>query len=146
MAETSHFIPRRLDTTTGWLTDADVPDCVSVIARLGSGSHCVYMVSGVAYHAGNLRVEIYGSRGTLHYDLTRDEIWGAQAGEKVLERLEIPLEMAGGWRVEAEFIEAIREGTPVRFTNFVDGVRYMKFTEAVRRSANQGRRVPLAEV
>ena len=38
------------------------------------------------------------------------------------------------WRVEEEFIGAIRGREPVRRTTFEDGVRYMEFTEAVHRA------------
>lgn len=49
----------------------------------------------------------------------------------------------GEWRVEAEFIEAIRGGPPGRFTDFLTGVSYMEFTEAVARSAQREEAVAL---
>ena len=55
----------------------------------------------------------------------------------------IPPERAGGWRVEADFVESIRDGTPVRLTDFATGVVYMEFTEAVARSARTGDAVEL---
>jgi hypothetical protein len=45
--------------------------------------------------------------------------------------------------VEEEFIGAIRGEEDVRLTTFEDGVRYMEFTEAVSRSARQGRAIDL---
>lgn len=48
-----------------------------------------------------------------------------------------------GWRVEEEFIGAIRGKEPIRFTTFADGVRYMEFTEAVALSHAHGKRVTL---
>jgi predicted dehydrogenase len=53
---------------------------------------------------------------------------------------------AGAWNVERDFIDSIREGKPVALTSFEDGVRYMRFTEAVWRSWNERRPVDLAEV
>jgi hypothetical protein len=44
------------------------------------------------------------------------------------------LDARGGWRVEEEFIRAIRGEEPVQFTDFGSGVRYMEFTEAIARS------------
>ena len=55
----------------------------------------------------------------------------------------MPLEEQGGWRVEAEFVDAIRDGATVTHTNFDDGVKYMEFTEAVNVSLAEGRRVEL---
>jgi predicted dehydrogenase len=48
-----------------------------------------------------------------------------------------------GWSVEADFIASIREGAPVRFTSFEDGVKYMEFIEAVSRSATSAQAVEL---
>ena len=60
--------------------------------------------------------------------------------------IEIPTDKTYGWRVEEEFIGAIRGQEPVRRTSFVDAVNYMDFTEAVHISSREGRRVylPLA--
>jgi hypothetical protein len=57
----------------------------------------------------------------------------------------IPPEKEGGWRVEADFVDTIRDGKPVEFTDFATGVRYMKFTEAVARSAAKGAAVEVAK-
>ena len=46
-------------------------------------------------------------------------------------------------RVERDFIEAIRGQKKIELTDFVTGVRYMEFTEAVVESAESGRRVEL---
>jgi predicted dehydrogenase len=48
--------------------------------------------------------------------------------------------------VEADFVDAIREGRPVTHTNFEDGVKYMAFTEAVQVSLREGRKVELEEL
>lgn len=145
LAQTSLFVPRRVDAETGRMQDADVPDSVSVIARMAGGANAVYHLSGHARQAGEMRIEAYGSAGTLVYDLAADTILGARDGAKALAPIDIPAAKAGGWQVEADFIAAIRDGKPVTRTNFVDGVKYMTFTEAVRRSADEGRRVYLSE-
>ena len=45
--------------------------------------------------------------------------------------------------MEADFVDAIRLGTPIRFTDFATGVAYMEFTEAVAQSAERGEPVDL---
>ena len=55
----------------------------------------------------------------------------------------MPLEEQGGWRVEADFVDAIRDGKPVTHTSFEEGAKYMEFTEAVNVSVAEGRRVEL---
>ena len=46
-----------------------------------------------------------------------------------------------GWRVEEEFVNAIRGREKIARTTFEDGVRYMEFTDAVTRSATSGQTV-----
>ena len=139
-AQTSNFRPRRVNPETGDLDDADIPDSVAVVARMRTGAQCVMHVSGQTAHGGPPRIEAFGEQGTLAYDLVRDEIRGAKCSARKLDEIPIPDEDRGGWRVEEEFVAAIREGEPVRFTNFADGLKYMRFTEAVRLAALGGER------
>ncbi len=141
MAQTTLFLPRRKDPETGLMQDAEVPDSVAVLARMNSGAQCVYHVSGHAQGAGSMRLEAYGSAGSLTYDLASDEIRVIGTGDDAWQTVPIPAEKAGGWRVEEDFVESIRDGKPVTRTNFRDGIRYMAFTEAVRRSDQTGERV-----
>jgi hypothetical protein len=60
-----------------------------------------------------------------------------------LEEIAIPDEKARSWQVEADFVDAIRTGSPVRLTDFATGVRYMEFTEAVARSAQRDQMIEL---
>ena len=60
-----------------------------------------------------------------------------------MKEIPIPAEKAGGWRVEADFVASIRDGAPVRLTDFETGVAYMEFTEAVAVSAREGTAVEL---
>lgn len=145
MAQTALFVPRRVDPQTGTLADVDIPDSVAVLARMATGAQCVYHVSGHAHHGGPMRIEAYGSLGSVHYDLASDTILKA-AGEPELTPIEIAADKAGGWRVEDDFVAAVRGERTVTLTTFADGVKYMYFTEAVRRSADMGRRVWLSEV
>ena len=70
-------------------------------------------------------------------------LFGAARDAKQLEEIHVPADQCGRWRVEEEFIGAIRGEEPVRLTTFEDGVKYMEFTEAVARSAATARAVPL---
>lgn len=55
-------------------------------------------------------------------------------GDELLQAVEIPVEMKSDWRVEAEFINAIRGTERIQFTDFASGLRYMQFTQAVAES------------
>jgi hypothetical protein len=58
----------------------------------------------------------------------------------------IPAAERIGWRVEEEFVNAIRGREPVTHTNFEDGVRYMEFTDAVARSYASGQAVDVKDL
>ena len=55
----------------------------------------------------------------------------------------IPPDKRIGWRVEEEFVNAVRGLEKITRTSFEDGLLYMEFTEAVARSASSGRAVSL---
>jgi predicted dehydrogenase len=135
LAHASKRIPNRPDPETGQPTRVGTPDSVQVLTIQEDGSSGVYRLSGVVWHDTGLSIALYGSEGTLIYDLTRDEIQGARRGERELAPLTIPAHLRGGWRVEADFVAAIRGERPVTHTDFATGVRYMQFTEAVARSS-----------
>ena len=83
---------------------------------------------------------LFGTAGALHYDFTSDRIFGTRGGP--MQEIAMSPD-ARGWRVEADFVQSIRDGTPVRLTDFDSGVVYMEFTEAVARSTLTGVAVQL---
>ena len=89
----------------------------------------------------NATFEFYGTKGSFKLEAGRG--WIALEGDKEFRELEVASERQGGWRVEQEFVEAIRDGKPVTHTSFEDGVKYMEFTEAVQLSLRAGRRIDL---
>jgi predicted dehydrogenase len=121
---------------------ATVPDSVQILTTIpitAGSARGLYHVSGVALHGPGRHIHLYGSEGTIKVHLgDSEEVWIGKAGDAELTRLEVAPEEKGGWRVEAEFIGAIRGEEPVRFTTFEAGVDYMAFTEAVARSAAEG--------
>ena len=98
---------------------------------------------------GTLRLDIGadalfgGSQGTPRLDMGAGALFGGRRGDSQLTKIDIPHQKPGKWRVEEEFINAIRGIEEVTYTTFEDGVRYMEFTEAVARSAQSGTVVPL---
>jgi predicted dehydrogenase len=143
LARASKLVPLRTNPETGQKERVGTPDSVHVLSTQKDGSVGVYHLSGVVLHDPTLRIALYGASGTLVYDLLRDEIRGARAGEPELRPLPIPDALRGGWRVEAEFVAAIRAGRPVTHTDFATGARYMQFTEAVARSSRHQQPVDL---
>lgn len=138
-AQVHAFIPERLDPGTGLRRLVGTPDSVQVLTVLEGGARGIYHISSVTRFGPGVQIHLYGSEGTLRYELApHDRLWGAQRGESELREITIPREKELGWRVEQEFIEAIRGTGPIEFTDFATGVRYMEFTEAVAHSASSG--------
>jgi predicted dehydrogenase len=135
LAYASKIVPHRLDPEQGKKVKVGTPDSVQVLTTQEDGSCGVYRLSAVVWHENTMAVALYGSEGTLIYDLSQDEIRGARRTDKKLQPLSIPAELLGGWHVEADFVAAIRGERPVTHTDFRTGVRYMQFTEAVARSS-----------
>jgi predicted dehydrogenase len=145
LAQAHAFIPERIDPESGAVRPVGTPDSVQVLTLLPDGARATYLFSGVTPFGEEMGIRLHGSEGVLHYNLLADRIFGASrarddqpAAIDALPEVVVPAEKAGGWRVEADFIESIRTGAPVRLTDFTTGVAYMEFTEAVARSAQTG--------
>ncbi len=121
----------------------NIPDHVEAICEMASGPVVHMRFSTVTGLAPGDGVWIFGTEGTLHLSSTNMELYGGRRGDGQLSEIEIPPEKQGAWRVEEEFINAIRGIEPVTHTSFEDGVRYMEFIEAVTRSAQAGEKVYL---
>jgi predicted dehydrogenase len=152
IAQVQAFIPTRIDPESGVRRPVGTPDSVQILAVLENGARAIYHLSGVASFGQGMGIWLYGTHGVLHYDLVNDRIEGASRKSKIgseekLEEILIPPSKARNWRVEADFVDAIRHQSPIQFTDFATGVAYMEFTEAVARSAQRGQAVnlPLTE-
>ena len=141
-AQAKVFIPQRPDPESGGaLRAVGTPDSVQVLTELPNGARGLYHFSGVARFGPGHQIHLYGSDGTLKFDASgeRERLLGARTGDEQLREIPVPPDKAGGWRVEAEFVDAIRGRGTVQFTDLVTGVCYMEFTGAVSRSAREGR-------
>jgi predicted dehydrogenase len=120
------------------------PEMVHIMGRMQNGAEGMFAFSGLARFGGSSRFEIYGSEGTLVYDMGT-KVLGAKAGDDGLKEIPIPVDEIAEWTVEADFINAINGGAQGD-TSFYEGLRYMELTEAVARSMEMGQtiRLPLA--
>jgi predicted dehydrogenase len=119
-----------------------VPDVVHVIGQWANGVAGTLEWSGVAQFPPDETLTIYGRDGTLGYNFTKDEIFGARRGDKKLRTLEIPPELETKWTVEKDFIDAVLQGGHPE-PSFETGVQYLEFTEAVNTSARGGHAIEL---
>ena len=93
---------------------------------------------------------IFGSEGTIRVEVIGGgedpRVTGARRGDDAMPELIVPDDKRGSWRVEEEFINAIRGIEPVTRSNFTDSVKYMEFTDAVQKSWQSGTRIYLPNV
>lgn len=141
MAMGKTFVKMRQNSQTGAMKAVRIPEHINVIADMACGAQAHFSISTVTGLAGPDEVILFGSNGTLRF--SEGKLYGGQRDEPALQEITFPPDEEGGWRVEEEFVNAIRGTELVTHTTFEDGVKYMQFTEAVARSMAQGVAVSL---
>jgi predicted dehydrogenase len=136
-------VSERLDPTTGQLAPVSIPDHLDIVTRYPNDVLAHFQFSAITGLGPESAVWLFGSEGTLQFSPETETLLGGKRGEKSLAPIPIPEEERGGWRVEQEFINAIRGIEPVFRTRFEDGLRYMEFTEAVSLSLETGQKVAI---
>lgn len=139
-AMTRTFVNRAPDAE-GDMQTVMVPDHVDVLAQMACGAQLHLQQSAATPLKEGVGTWLYGSEGVLRFH--DGELTGARRGQSGLVPEPVPEAEKGEWRVEEEFIGAIRGREKIRYTTFEDGVKYMEFVEAVSRSATQRRHVSL---
>jgi len=146
-------VKRRKDAN-GNINFIDIPDHLEVICKFPPGAIGHLRFTTVTGHAPGDQIWIYGSEGTIRIDtqgvLSPDElnldavkIYGGTKDDDEMYPIEVTKEEKGYWRVEEEFIGAIRGKEHVVHTTFSDGVKYMEYTEAVSRSIQEQKTINL---
>ena len=140
-------VVRHRHDASGRRVPMEIPDHIDVIGAMAQGGQMRFNVSTVLGHAPDVAdVHIFGTDGTLRL---RQPVGGVMAlsagrrGKAELEPVEIDPAKRGGWRVEEEFVNAIRGKERVTHTDLSTGVKYMEWTTAVSHSLRKGRTVML---
>ncbi len=132
------FVPSRPEADGGALK-IEIPDQILALTRSKSGVPIQYAMNASVPN-GVDRVEIYGSEKTLRYDVFADLLSWIDVKENLT-----PVEIAAddvydvrNWRVEADFIRAIREPGFEYYPSFEDGIEYMRVVQGVHDSVASG--------
>lgn len=127
----------RKDPTTGLPRSATVPDLVQV-QGLMKRDRAFYRMSfsDASGFAKQSECILHGSEAALKIPLRRQPLLrrSRRTGHS-----ETRFHPGPGWRVEEEFVRAIRGEEKVCRTTFADGLSYMKWTDAVHASAKTSR-------
>ena len=132
------FVTRRQDAS-GVLRDALVPEHIDITSELHCGAQLHLQVSAVMGLSGGSQIHLCGSDGTIRFDSDTDTVWAGRNGDDALTEVEVRPEEEQSWRVEDEFVGAIRGEEEIVLTPFKIGLQYMEFTDAVSRSLTTGR-------
>jgi predicted dehydrogenase len=144
-AQTSIFEKHRHDPDSPNKADVTVPDSVQIITRLENGAAGLYHISGIEQFGPGKQIHLFGSKGTIKifFNAEGEQIYMGRIGFDDLKLLNVESNKLGRWRVEEEFINAIRGTEKVKLNNFSTAYEYMKFTDAVHRSARENKPVQL---
>src|SRR6266480_3882215 len=100
--------------------------------RIENGAEGGLEFSGVDAMAPGDRLEVYGNAGTPTYDFGSDVVQAGKVGDRALQVVDLPPELEGEWRVEEDFLAAVKSKGRVRpHPNFEEGLRYMRVVQAV---------------
>ena len=86
-------------------------------------------------------IYIFGTKGTLRLFQAKGEekqLYAGCIGSDVLEKIVVKDKDRGKWRVEEEFINAIRGKEKISHTDLDTAVKYMEWTDAVTESLKTG--------
>jgi predicted dehydrogenase len=123
-----------------------VPDLLTVLCSFAGGAEGVLEFSGVNALGVPDRVEVYGSGGTMVYDFGAESLRAGKVGEKQLRVIEPAPELAGEWRVEEDFLAAVKsKGRMKPHPSFEDGLGYMRVVQAVADSRARNEWVPIKQ-
>ena len=143
-AQAKTFEPARPGREPGVYEPIHVPDSIQIVTELEGGARGMYHISGTILHGPGQQLHLYGSHGTVKIHFTPTErAWIGRHGDAELREYKPNADRLGRWQVEEDFVASIRDGQPVRLTDFATGLQYMKFTEAVATSAAKAEPVTL---
>ena len=140
MAKGKTYVNMRTDNA-GYKQSVRIPEHIDILADMACGAQAHIQISSVTGLGGVNEAILFGSEGTLRF--TAGKLYGGRRGDDAIAEITIPAEEKGGWRVEEEFINAIRGQEVITHTTFEDGVKYMEFTEAVTLSMQSGQAISL---
>ena len=123
-------------------TSVTIPDHVDVLYELANGAQVHMRFSETTGLSNGSQTWIHGSEGTIYVDGDQ-RVFVGRRGDSELSPVPNPQEGQASYRVEEEFINAIRGVEEVTMAPFEVGVHYMEWTEAVHRSAQTGQEVYL---
>jgi predicted dehydrogenase len=140
-------VVRHRRDASGVRVPISIPDHIDVTGQLQAGGQYRLCVTSVVGHApSRSEAYIFGDKGTLAWITPLDGeayLQIAKKGGSGPGPLAIDPAKRGAWRVEEEFVNAVRGREAITHTDFVTGTKYMEWTDAVAQSMRERREVTL---
>lgn len=122
-----------------------IPDILQVQASFTCGLLSSWEFSGMHPGPAVNDLEITGEKGTLHFDFDTGVLCESTNAKAGMKELPAPKKLLRPWRVEADFIDAVRNPeAPRPRPDFLEGLSYMQVVDAVHTSLGTGERVVIA--
>jgi predicted dehydrogenase len=141
MAQSKVHVANRKNAT-GELVSVFIPDHVDVLYELANTAQVHMRFSETTGLSNGNQTWIQGSEGTIYVD-SRLNVFAGRRGDSELSPVANPQQQQAYYRVEEEFINAIRGVEQITMATFETGVQYMEWTEAVHISAESSQAVNL---
>jgi predicted dehydrogenase len=141
MAMAKTHVPHRRDASGG-RQSVHIPDHFDILYELANGAQVHMRMSETTGLSSGNQTWLHGSEGTIHVD-SGQNILAGRRGDRELVEVPNPVDGRAFYRVEEEFVNAIRGLEQVTQLPFEAGVGYMEWTEAVHRSAQTGTAIHL---
>ncbi|MDD7986363.1 Gfo/Idh/MocA family oxidoreductase [Lentisphaera marina] len=125
----------------------EIPEHLNILAKLRSGVETHLQFSSVsALENEPQSLWLFGAEGTAHLDFKNDQLLLGKKEDKKLYEHKFNPPTTAVWRVEEEFINAIRGLEDIKLTSFDTAIEYMEFTEAVKLSLQEKKSINLDEI
>lgn len=135
----------RLDSDE--LAPVETEDMCTFLATFGSGAHATFHITRAASgYKNTIRYDVYGTRGSISFDLDHPErltlcIGEGKAEERRFETVDVPREFY--LAQEQAFVNALSGATDPHFPTLTDGAQGQRIIDALLLSAREGRWVSL---
>ena len=155
MAVSNVNVKKRHSSETGHLMDISIPDHLEAIGEMNIGGNFHLSHSTVLGGAEKIEINIYGTNSTLRisedpsskilqsHNTSKLKMEILNKNSNKWKELKPKKSQIGKWRVEEEFINAIKGKEKISHTTFSDGVKYMQFADALKISSESNRKVYL---
>jgi len=108
-AVTKVVVKQRLNPETNTMSAVEVPDHVDIIAEMACGAQARMQFSSVVgLSSPSNEVWLYGTEGTIKLDMHQQKLFAARKGDTSLAPVDIPDAEKGEWKVEEDFVNAVR--------------------------------------